>query len=157
MIEIKDYWMGRDVRFAAELTPEIETNAAETIRRVNLLLDRAALDGVYPGIDPRTGTEVSSGWRPAAINEHTKNAASGSKHLTARAEDVRDTQQRSLARWCVSHQDVLAEIGLWIEDPQWCPTWVHFQTVPPGSGLRVYVPSTAPAICAKLPEQEALA
>ena len=40
-----------------------------------------------------------------------------------------------------------------MEDPQWTPTWVHLQIVPPGSRRRVYIPSSKPALAAKLPEQ----
>jgi hypothetical protein len=41
-----------------------------------------------------------------------------------------------------------------MEDPQWTPTWVHLQMVPPGSHRRVYCPSSKPPMVAKLPEQE---
>ena len=49
--------------------------------------------------------------------------------------------------------DALQEIGLWMEDPQWTPTWVHLQIVPPGSRRRVYIPSSRPPLAARLPEQ----
>ena len=49
-----------------------------------------------------------------------------------------------------SPSEVLAEVGLWLEDPRWTfdpkgDHWVHLQTVPPRSGNRVFVPSDAPA------------
>jgi len=56
-------------------------------------------------------------------------------------------------RWCLKHLDVLETLGLWMEDPQWTPTWLHVQTIPPRSGHRVYIPSASPALVAKLPEQ----
>jgi hypothetical protein len=49
---------------------------------------------------------------------------------------------------------LLQEIGLWIENPMWTPTWVHLQIVPPHSGRRIFVPSENPPLAAALPEQE---
>jgi hypothetical protein len=49
--------------------------------------------------------------------------------------------------------DELALVGLWLEDPRWCPDWVHLQTRPPLSARRVFVPSMAPPKVAPLPEQ----
>lgn len=156
MITLQDYFMGRDRTHAADLTDEIRTNAALTVARVNLLLARAdEQDMVEPGVDATTGSSVASGWRPLGINARTQNAATGSKHITAQACDLRDTEERRFARWCLRNLWLLDEIGLWMEDPQWTPTWVHLQTVPPGSGKRVYRPSVAEALVAKLPEQEA--
>ena len=39
LITIEEFWLGRNVAYKAELTPEIEVNAAETVRRANLLLE----------------------------------------------------------------------------------------------------------------------
>jgi hypothetical protein len=147
MLAIADYWMGRDVPHASELSPAISDNAIELLGRVNLLLSWALPEGVGHG-------GVASGWRPRSINDATANAAMASKHLTGRAIDLRDDANRSLARWCLRNQDALAEVGLWMEDPQWTPAWIHLQSVPPGSGRRVYVPTTRPALIAKLPEQD---
>jgi hypothetical protein len=154
VITLADYWMGRDKTHAAELTQKIQDNAAELVGRINLLLSWAAIDGVFPGIDSVTGTAVASGWRPAGVNARTKNAATGSKHLLALGGDLQDVAGRALARWCLRNLDALEEAGLWMEDPQWTPDWVHLQSVPPGSGRRVYVPSQNPPLVAKLPEQE---
>jgi hypothetical protein len=35
---------------------------------------------------------------------------------------------------------VLRDLGLWMEHPDKTPTWLHIQTVPPGSGNRVFWP-----------------
>lgn len=158
MIIPTDYYMGRDAAHPAELTDAIRNNVAELLGRVNLLLAWAYRDGVRPALDRVTGTHVASGWRPAAINDATANAAKASRHLTGEAIDLRDNGTRDLARWCLKHQDDLVEIGFWMEDPQWThippgQPWVHLQIVPPGSRRRVYVPSTKPPTAAKLPEQ----
>lgn len=155
-VSIEQYWMGRDVSFARELTGGIRVNAEELLGRVNLLLERAAAEGVEPGVDQMTGNAVASGWRPHGINDRTLNAAATSKHITAQAVDLQDNAHRDLARWCLRNLDVLEELELWMEDPRWtggADPWVHLQMVPPGSGRRVYVPSTAPPRAAALIEQ----
>ena len=160
MIIPTDYYMGRDAAYPGELTDAIRNNVAELLGRINLLLAWAYRDGVRPALDAKTRTHVASGWRPAAVNDATANAAKSSRHLTGEAIDLRDSGTRDLARWCLRNEDALEEIGLWMEDPQWThippgQPWVHLQIVPPGSRRRVYVPSTKPAPAAKLPEQQA--
>jgi len=137
MITLQAYWMGRDVKYAASLTAEIKRNGPETVRRVNLLLQ------LYKEDTGRDVDKVSSGWRPPAVNDETSNAALTSNHLLAAAVDVVD-ELRQFAAWCVLNPSKLAACGLWVEDPRWTPTWVHLQIVPPRSGKRIYIPSTAP-------------
>ena len=127
--------MGRDVTHKDELTDEIRANAQRTVDAANELLARAGRSDIHT---------VNSGWRPATVNEATANAASSSRHLTGQAVDLPDAD-RTLATWCADNLDVAAEIGLWFEDFRWTPTWVHCQIVPPKSGKRVYIPSSAPA------------
>lgn len=156
MITLEQYWMGRDLKYPAELTSEIRHNAELLVGKVNNLLTFADEDGVAPGTDQVTGTAVASGWRPQGVNERTRNAASGSKHIMALAVDLQDTKNRDLARWCIRNLDALEAAGLWMEDPQWTggpDPWVHLQGVPPGSGKRVYVPSTMPPLAKALVEQ----
>ena len=154
MISVEDYWMGRDAKYASELTPEIRENAERLVGRVNNLLSMAEVDGVTPGFDQSTGTHVSSGWRPVFVNARTSNAATGSKHISGKAVDLQDTTDRKLAKWCLANLEALDDCGLWMERPQWTggeDQWVHLQSVPPGSGLRVFVPSTAPPKAELLP------
>jgi hypothetical protein len=153
LITLKQFFMGRDATYASELTDEIRANAALTVERVNKLLAIAATDGVFPAV--KDDSEVASGWRPFSVNDKTANAAKGtSNHITGKACDVRDTKARDLARWCLRNLHVLADLGLYMENPMWTPTWVHVQTVPPHSEKRVYVPSENPPLAAALPEQE---
>lgn len=159
-ISLADYWMGRDRLYPEEFTQEIQDNGAETVRRVNIVLEAAASDGVPTALDQHTGTRAASGWRPKGVNARTQNAADHSRHITAEGCDVQDTRNRDLARWCLQNEDVLAEAGLWIERPQWTgggDPWVHFQIVPPKSGKRVFVPSSNPPIAEMLPEEAAFA
>lgn len=159
-ISIEDYLMGRDQKYPWELTAEILGNATTTVDRVNTLLAMAEVDGVMPALDQMTRTHVSSGWRPQQVNDRTANAAATSRHITGEAVDLQDTGDRAFARWCLANLDALDNAGLWMERPQWtggADPWVHLQIVPPKSGKRVYVPSTAPAMVAALPGEAALA
>lgn len=149
MITLSQYWMDRDHAYPDQLTSEIKINAAETVTLVNWLLECAEESGVVPGTNPQTGTAVSSGWRPAAVNS-AAHGATHSKHMTAQACDIRDTPDRVLAQWCLAHTDKLREIGLWMERPQWTPTWIHVQTVAPGSGHRVFVPNSSKPLASAL-------
>ncbi len=141
MITIDDYWMGRDSKYREFCTEEIQKNAKETVRIINLLLDLATMDGIECD-------EVASGWRPAEVNDATQNSAKSSLHLTAEACDLRDNSARDLARWCLGNRNILATLNLYMEDPQWTWTqnggWVHLQRKPPASGRRVFIPSTKP-------------
>ena len=154
MITLQQYWMGRDRRYGTELTPEITGNAVVLLERVNQVLARAAEDHVQPALDNGTSTVVASGWRPKSVNDATANGGKTSKHIIGCAIDLRDAvPDRPLARWCLRNRKLLEEVGLWMEDPQWTPSWVHLQSIPPGSGNRVFISSAAPALAAALPEQ----
>lgn len=133
MITIKSYFMGRDLTHANELTEEIMANAQVLVERINDLLQRANRSDIQ---------EVRSGWRPRDLNDATPDAATASRHLSGEAVDLPDND-RTLATWCVDNLDDLQDIGLWMESPQYTPTWVHLQCVPPKSGKTVYIPSTA--------------
>lgn len=150
ILTLSMYFMGRDMTHAAELTDEIRANAAEWVRRNNLLYEAMARDGVGPAIDQVTRTPIASGWRPRAINDRTSNAALRSTHLIGRGGDHQDHRDRRLARWCLAHLKICEQIGLWIEDPRWTAgrtgedPWLHTQTIAPRSGRRVFVPNDQP-------------
>lgn len=149
MITADDFFTGsdgtrRDIVYASELTPEIVAAADVTVGRWNLLLTRFYAEN--PNAPRR---RVASGWRPRAINAATPGAATNSTHLIGEALDGSDAD-RLLARWILANEleskrlavaSYAAEIGLWFEDFRTTPTWVHGQSVPPHSGLRIYIPS----------------
>lgn len=112
-----------------ELTDQIRQAAAITVARANRLCELAGIDAL-----------LRSGWRPAAVNASVPGAAVHSTHMTGEAVDVADNDG-ALRKWVAAHLDALADIGLWTEDPRTTPTWLHVQTRPPKSGLRVYIPS----------------
>lgn len=137
MITLEEFYKGRDVAYSDELTSEIQANAVLTVGKVNELL--AAFYSSQPDGSYRT---VNSGWRPPEVNAATKNAAPRSRHMTGEACDLSDDDE-ALDRWLVQPdgQAVLERIGLWMEHPEATPRWSHVQTVPPGSGRRIFWPS----------------
>lgn len=134
VITLADYWMGRDTSFASALTEEIRVNAANTVRLANELL--SVFRAATADSERRS---VSSGWRPPAINQATRNAAPLSKHMTGQAIDISDPEG-DLDDWCLANPSVLEKIGVWQEHPSATKGWCHIQVVPPKSGRRVFYP-----------------
>lgn len=132
-IALRDYWMGRDESHREEWVEQIRTNGAFTVARVNHLL------GIYESETGIDLSEVASGWRPRSVNEATSNSGAHSRHITAQACDVRDASGM-FPRWCAKNFHQLDLCALWMEDWHWTPTWCHLQTIPPGSGRRMYYP-----------------
>lgn len=129
--------MGRDMISGVqspELTGDIETNAIELLRRVNLLLSM-----FYAAHPDAERPAVNSGWRPPSVNARTPNAAKRSKHMTGRAIDLSD-DEGALDDWCMDNLDKLDAAGLWLEHPAATKNWCHLQSVPPRSGSRVFYP-----------------
>lgn len=67
----------------------------------------------------------------------------GSMHLRGAAADIADPK-RELAEWIKSNEQRLYEFNLWVEDlsvtDRGARSWVHFQTLPPRSGKRFFLP-----------------
>ena len=128
MLTLQEYFMGRDKQYPADLTINLRINAQETVIRVNTLL------GCFG-----ESRDITSGWRPPAVNAATVGAAPLSKHMTCQACDVKD-DEGDLKQWCVDHLEILEKIGLWMEFPGACKGWLHVQIVPPKSGRRIFYP-----------------
>jgi len=128
-VTLTDYWMGRDKLHPADLTRDIELNAADLVGRCNML----AKEMPFPL--PR----VTSGWRPPAVNAGVKGAAKRSNHMTGNAVDFADPDGK-LDAWCLANLPTLERIGLWLEHPDATPNWCHLQRVSPRSGRRVFRP-----------------
>jgi LAS superfamily LD-carboxypeptidase LdcB len=62
-----------------------------------------------------------------------------SKHLSGQAVDIYDPA-KDLQKWCKENESFLESVGIWMEDFSATPNWVHFQTVPPKSGKRWFLP-----------------
>lgn len=119
---MKDMWMGRDAKYPP--TTEMKHNMRELHYRVTKLL--RALNKKLR-LDP--DIVVSSGYRPAEFNR-IKNAATMSRHMTARAVDLVDVDgaiaQALLKDWESSMKgSILADCRLWMEHPDHTKGWVH--------------------------------
>lgn len=128
MLTLPDYFMGRDVLFPQELTPELRANAQVTLDKVNALLEQFG--------EPR---KITSGWRPAAVNAATPGAARFSRHLTCQAVDLED-HEGDLDEFLFGFTPRLVAFGLWMEHPAATKGWCHLQTVAPKSGRLVFYP-----------------
>jgi len=126
---------GRDKKFAAEFTEEVNSNINKTIARASELLSRMGKDKVY----------VTSGWRPKSINSSV-GGAPNSLHIYGLAIDISDPD-KSIGQWCVQNIETLSEIGIWMESlikthasdtPE--ERWIHWQVQPPKSGNRIFLP-----------------
>jgi hypothetical protein len=136
----------------AEVTPEMEANADGLLGKVNGVLDAAASDGITLHVNPHTGCNVAGDGNGGFRLQATTVGADHSKHKVAHAVDVYDPH-RELASWVWTNQAVLEAAGLHIERPEWTPTWVHMQDVPPASGVFAFIPNNNPPLASKLPEQ----
>lgn len=82
---------------------------------------------------------VTSGFRTYQDQMKINPKAPKSKHMIGCAVDIED-KDGSMAIWIKSNIDKMADIGLWFEDFEHTKGWVHFQSVPPASGKRVFIP-----------------
>lgn len=136
MISLEEFFKGRDKQYASELTDTIRSASSEVLRRANRLLD--FFYAANPSAHRRSCT---SGWRPAAVNAATRNAAKKSNHMLGLAIDIEDDDEM-LDKWLMTAegQKALERCELWMEHPSATPRWAHVQSVPPGSGRRVFQP-----------------
>lgn len=117
MLTLEAYLMGRDIEYRDEWTLERKSNAIDLIKRVNNLLIALQIPSV----------EVSSGWRPLAVNMRA-GGAKRSLHMSGKAVDLRDPRPGHLKTLIAQNPTVLLDYGLWMEDPEATPTWCHLDT-----------------------------
>lgn len=113
-----------------DTTPEIDANLAELLKRINVVRKAYAKPMV-----------VTSGLRSQQQQQDLiaagKSNAPKSNHLTGKAVDILD-KDGQLHQWCKDSTDLLAKIGLWMEERQ--GPWQHFQSCPPKSKKRWFNP-----------------
>lgn len=118
----------------SDFTQEIKDNVKELIKRINNL-------GYRPPMF------FSSCLRSRSVHERiykekgipTDKIPWGSKHLSGQAADVADPDGE-LANWLMINDKKLEQCRLWVEHPDFTKGWVHFQSVPPKSGKRFFIP-----------------
>lgn len=137
-----------------DASSEKRGTAARLLDKVNAGLALAEADGLVLPINPHTGCHIAGngngGFRPQACAI----GAGGSQHKEAHAADIYDPL-RELAAWSLRNKDRLRAIGIrCIENPQYTPTWCHWQDVDVRSGSFSFIPSRdAVALAPALPEQ----
>lgn len=114
------------------------TSASDEVgREAHLLLER--VNEFLFFVDPHKEWKMASGFRTPEANAKAKGATK-SKHLSGQAIDIAD-YDKVLKAACLLYTSRLEALGLWCEDFRATPTWVHFQSVPPASGKRFFLPS----------------
>jgi hypothetical protein len=133
MITMKEILMGRQEE--SDLTEEQARNAKILLERINAI--RTAYGKPL---------KVNDGIRRP--QDTPKNGAKASKHLIGAAIDIDDDDAGTFWSWVWKNRQLLKTVGLWMEHPCWTHsaggTWCHFQIIPPTSGHRFFVPSSAP-------------
>jgi hypothetical protein len=127
------------------VTMHMVANAADLLARVNAIYEYAKADGCEMPDNPDTQSGVSGQGHGGYRAPNCTVGATNSTHRNAQVIDRYDPS-RKFASWCMAHQNLLRDHGLYMEDPRWTKTWVHLQSVPPKSGNRVYIPSTEVAL-----------
>jgi len=118
-----------------ELNPHNYATDATTADNLNKLLSvmnqiRAAYG------KPMT---VNSGLRSQADQDRINPKAPKSNHLKGLACDIADADA-ALWAWCMVNMPLMEKLGVYFEDKNASPTWVHFQIVAPASGKRIFKP-----------------
>lgn len=113
-------------------TPAIDANLAILLDKLNQVRTAYA--------KPMTVTSgLRSNTQQADLVRNGMSTAFKSNHLTGSAADIFD-KDGDLWKWCMINMDLLVTVGLWLEDRDATPSWVHFQIVPPASGKRIFKP-----------------
>lgn len=125
MLELKEFY---SMIPAEQVTREQLLNLTDLCNRMNVIRKEWG-----------SAMIVTSGLRTLFDQKRINPSRMKSNHLTGRACDVLDRDGR-LKEWLLSRTDLLIECALWCEDFSVTPTWVHFQSVPPRSGNRFFLP-----------------
>lgn len=129
--------LGKEILQGKDCPKELEENLLNLLIKINKVRDAWG--------KPMT---VTSGWRSKEdqIRIYTAKGITDqaqmhmrSKHFSCQAVDIADPN-RELQEWIKTNIKLIEEIGLWMEDFSATPNWVHFQTVPPASGKRFFLP-----------------
>lgn len=137
-LTVDEYFGQHGKGFEKLITTRMELDAKELINAVNGFAEDVGIGDLVQ----------TSGWRPRPINDKI-GGSPNSAHVTAQAIDIWDFN-RSIARKLASVDGKgeivhllntqLARFGLFVESPQFCIDWIHFQTRPVMSGRRIFNP-----------------
>lgn len=130
----EDLLMGRDKEAPEEYTDSVSQNLDRLVVAINKIQE------VY-------GKQftINSGWRTSSVNKSIPNAAPKSKHMEGLAVDISD-REGEVMKWTLENLQLMKDVGVYMEDWRWTPTWTHYQIISPKSGNRIFIPSNTPAI-----------
>lgn len=111
-----------------ECTQEVRENTHVLARRVTALLE---------DLMPRM---VSSGFRTTGSNQDA-GGAKKSNHMRGTALDLISIAHFLKKDYLANKENsLLVKHDLYLEDPDYTPSWCHLQTTPPKSGKRIFIP-----------------
>jgi len=138
---------------SADFTLERRSSAIDLLAAVNAVLAMAEADGLVLNVNRSTGCLVGGNGHGGFRDQACAIGAPMSSHKVGRAVDVYDPH-RELARWSLRNEERLQAAGIHgMENPQWTPTWCHWQTTLARSGRFVFIPDGSRPLAAALPEQ----
>jgi hypothetical protein len=82
---------------------------------------------------------ITSGLRSDADQARINPKAPKSNHILGLACDVSDPNGELWA-WCMLNMPLFEALGVYFEDKNKTPQWVHYQIVAPKSGKRIFTP-----------------
>lgn len=104
-----------------ELTLDVRSNLVDLVKRINNLFNALQIP------TPR----VTSGFRPLSVNQRS-GGAKRSLHMVGKAVDLLDPGlPGEIEKKILISPNLLLEFGLWMEDQNSTPGWLHLD-----SGLR---------------------
>ena len=130
-ITMEMYLQGRDTAYPMDYEP-YKTNARQIVDTMNKFL-----------ADHLGYIIISSGFRPARLNNSIAGAAKKSNHIKCLAIDIKDLAPFPLMKYVLKNLELASELGIYFEDFRATPSWVHCQIVPPGSGRRIFKPNSS--------------
>lgn len=130
-ITLKEYLKGRDVTYSKDYEP-YKDNALKTVETINKFL-----------ANYNSPLIVSSGFRPAKLNNSTYGAASKSNHIICLACDIQDMGSFPLMNYVLKNLQLAKDLGIYFEDFRATPSWVHMQIISPNSGKRIFKPNSS--------------
>jgi hypothetical protein len=123
--------------------PDITDGIKNNVRRLHFACDMLSeyvkASGIKFQINPTTKSVIAGvkngGFRPQDCTV----GAPMSSHKQGLAVDLYDPYE-DIDNWCMKHQDILTNCGIYIESPTKTPHWTHWTIKPPVSGNRVFMP-----------------
>lgn len=108
-----------------------ELNNHQLTPTADQLSNLQALSDVLTRLEGIIGVyfKVNSGLRSPELQATINPKAPHSAHLTGEAADISDIDG-DLYHWLLENDHYLVELGLYVEQRAYTPTWVHLQTRP---------------------------